>query len=99
MRWCRPLPHADVQGITHAIHRLATLSGKKLTMTAPSGNVQIAQADLDNFTSEINTAVTTIAAYITTLLANQSTPLPEADETALTAAVAALQNLEPPAAS
>jgi len=70
-------------------------------MTTPSGsgNVQIAQADLDNFTAEINAAVTVIAGYIQTLLANQSTPLPAADESKLTEAVTALQGLEPPTAS
>jgi hypothetical protein len=66
-------------------------------MSSPSGVVQIAQTDLDNFASEVQTAATTISGYITTLLANQSTPLPDADESALTAAVTALQNLEPPA--
>jgi hypothetical protein len=96
-RRCRPLPPANTTHLVHAITRLQTLTGKKQQMTAPTGNVQIAQADLDNFTSEINTAVTTISGYITTLLANQSTPLPAADESALTAAVAALDALEPPA--
>lgn len=66
-------------------------------MTNPTGMVQIAQADLDNFTSEITAAIGVISGYIKTLLANQATPLPAADESTLTAAVSALEALEPPA--
>jgi hypothetical protein len=79
-------------------------------MTEPTGQVQVAQSDLDNFATAVNaavtditTATTTIAAYIQTLLANQSPPLPAGDEDNLNAAVTALQAagtaldaLEPP---
>jgi hypothetical protein len=58
--------------------------------------VQIEQSDLDAFAASVSTAATTISGYLTTLLANQATPLPEADESALTAAVASLTALEPP---
>jgi hypothetical protein len=66
-------------------------------MTEPTGLVQIQQSDLDNFTSEINAAVTTLTTYIQQLVAGQSTPLPAADEVNIDAAITALQGLEPPA--
>lgn len=77
----------------------------------PTGQVQVAQADLDSFgtavsdaAGQIASATGTIATYIQTLVANQSTPLPAGDESKLNAAVTglqtastALQGLEPPA--
>jgi hypothetical protein len=68
-----------------------------MTTPEPTGLVQIEQADLDTFTSEINAAVTTLSGYIQQLIAGQAVPLPVADESALNSALQALQNLEPPA--
>lgn len=64
-------------------------------MTEPTGLVQILQADLDNFASEISAAVTVLGPYIQALLASGT--LPAADETAVAAAISALSSLEPPA--
>lgn len=63
----------------------------------PTGQVQIAQADLDNFASEINAAVAVLAPYIQQLLAGQTVQLEAADETKVQGAITALTNLEPPA--
>jgi hypothetical protein len=96
----QPLPNADTGALRSAVvdlQKLVPQQVKEIEMSTPSGMVQIAQADLDNFTSEIVAAVGVVSGYITQLLANQSTPLPEADETALTAAMSSLEALEPPA--
>jgi hypothetical protein len=94
------IPGADTTNLVQAINDLNQLTERN-TMTnptpEPTGQVQIAQSDLDNFTSEINAAVSTLSTYIQQLVANQSTPLPAADEANLEAAITALQNLEPPA--
>jgi hypothetical protein len=79
-------------------------------MTEPTGLVQVPQSELDGFTAQINTlaaeinaAVGVLGPYITTLLANATPQLPEADVanlttamTGLTAAGTALDALEPP---
>jgi hypothetical protein len=79
-------------------------------MSEPTGLVQLQQSDIDAWTAAVGTAaasITTatgvISGYIATLLANQNTPLPTADEANLNAAVtalgtagSALQGLEPP---
>jgi hypothetical protein len=66
--------------------------------TEPTGLVQVQQSDLDGFATSVSAAsaaitaaTTTIAASIQTLLANQATPLPAADEANLTTAVSGLQ--------
>jgi hypothetical protein len=95
-----PLPQADTKALRSALvdlQKLVPQQVKETEMSTPTGMVQIAQADLDNFTSEITAAVGVLKGYIAQLLANQATPLPAADETELTAAVAALDALEPPA--
>jgi hypothetical protein len=68
-----------------------------MTTPEPTGLVQILQSDLDTFTSEITAAVAVIGPLIAQLQANQATPLPAADEANLTAAIATLTALEPPA--
>jgi len=68
-----------------------------MTSSEPTGQVQIAQADLDNFAAEITAAVNVLAPYIQQLIAGQSVTLAAADESAVTAAITSLQNLEPPA--
>jgi hypothetical protein len=59
--------------------------------------VQIDQADLDAFAAEFEAVKTALAAYIAQLKANQTAPLPAADEAGLTQALADLDALEPPA--
>jgi hypothetical protein len=115
------LPDADTRNLRAAITKLRSANASlnkavrkivsiepegNFTMTNPtSGYVQILQADLDGFASDIGTiatgidasasniggAVTVLSAYIATLLAGQGTPLPAADESAVHAAVGALQ--------
>lgn len=65
-------------------------------MTAPTDFVQIHQADLNNFATEFEAVKTALASYIATLVANQATPLPAADESALQTALADLEALKPP---
>lgn len=92
-------PEANTAHLEHAIHELQRLIPnykQGLIVTAPSGLVQIQQSDLDNFTSEITAAVTVLGPYIQQLVAS-STALSDADESAITAAIAQLQGLEPPA--
>jgi hypothetical protein len=62
--------------------------------TPPTDLVSISQTDLNNFAASIETEVTAISTavgvlgpYIQQLLANQATPLPPADETAINQAV------------
>lgn len=62
-------------------------------MTAP-GTVSIAQADLDNFATQLEAVKTSLADYIAQLQANQAGPL--ADEAGLTQALTDLQGLQPP---
>ncbi len=66
-------------------------------MTNPTGFVQIAQSDLDNFATGFEAVKTALAAYIAQLVANQSAPLPAADEAGLQQALSDLTALEPPA--
>jgi hypothetical protein len=95
-----PLPNADTDGLSEAIAGLTALVPAEMKgrlMTVPTGFVQILQSDLDTFTSEIASAVGVLGPYIQQLLANQAIPLPAADEANITAAITALQNIEPPA--
>lgn len=66
-------------------------------MTAPEGFVQVLQSDLDTFASEFEAVFTALQGFIATLQANQATPLSDADESGLAAALAAGEALEPPA--
>lgn len=99
--WHRCRRNANTQGLRTAIAELNALqphnNRKEIKMSSPSGYVQLLQSDLDNFTAEINAAVSVLTGYIAQLVAGQSTPLPAADEAAITAAVASLSGLEPPA--
>ena len=69
----------------------------KMTAPSPTGMVQIAQADLDNFATQLESIKTALAGYISQLQASQSTPLAAADEAGLNQALSDLQDLEPPA--
>ncbi len=64
-------------------------------MSEPTGLVSLQQADLDTFAAEFEAVKTALAAYIAQLVANQSTPLPAADEAGLAQALADLDALEP----
>lgn len=67
-------------------------------MTSPTPNlVEIDQNDLDNFAKEISDAVAVLAPYIQKLVSGQSVTLAAADESAVSAAITSLTNLEPPA--
>jgi hypothetical protein len=68
-------------------------------MSAPTPMVQIAQADLDKFADDFAAVFADLKSYITMLVANQATPLSDADESGLAAALAAGEALEPPAPS
>ena len=98
-------PAADTAALQAAIAKLNAVVplhqkiGKHEKMSSPTGFVQLLQSDLDHFTAEITAATSVIASYIAKLVAGQNPPLPAADEAALTAAVTALQTLEPPTPS
>lgn len=66
-------------------------------MSAPTGLVSLKQSDLDTFAAGFEAVKSALATYIAQLVANQSTPLPAADEAGLTQALADLTSLEPPA--
>lgn len=65
-------------------------------MTAPVF-VQVLQSDLDTFAAEFAAVSTALQTYIATLVANQATPLSDADESGLATALVDLTALEPPA--
>lgn len=66
-------------------------------MSTPTGYVQVLQSDLDTFAAEFEAVATALQTYIAQLVANQATPLSEADESGLAQALSDLDALEPPA--
>lgn len=98
----KPLPAANTSKLSKALADLTALvptKEKETVMSTPTGNVQIAQADLDTFATEFEAVKTALAGYIAQLVANQATPLPAADEAGLNQALADLTALEPPSSS
>jgi hypothetical protein len=100
-----PLPAADTSALRAALTDLQTLAPsaptqpglwKETVMSGPTGFVQLLQSDLDTFATEFEAVKTALATYIAQLVANQSTPLPAADESGLNKALADLTALEPP---
>jgi hypothetical protein len=97
------LPNADTSALRRALHDLQKLTPKppkppkKGLNSIMSSPVQLDQSDLDTFATEFEAVKTSLAGYIATLLANQATPLPAADESGLNQALADLTALEPPA--
>jgi large repetitive protein len=70
-------------------------------MTSATGAVQIDQSVIDGWTAtvsgvsaDISSATSTLANYIQTLLANQATPLPDADVANINAALSSLQSAD-----
>jgi hypothetical protein len=94
----RRLPPADVRRLKSAIRKLQALTPQKgVSMSSPSDLVSISQAELTTFATEISAAVAVLQPYIAKLVAGQTVQLAAADESAVKAAVASLQGLEPPA--
>ena len=106
LRHLRGLPYADTRALHNVLVQLQGLvpahptQKEERTMSAPTpppaGAVWILQSDLDTYATNFQDVFTALQGYIITLQANQATPLSEADEAGLAAALATGQALEPP---
>lgn len=94
----RDADYSELRNSIDALRAMLFILGKEREMSSSTTPdlVSIDQNALNSFASEIAAAVAVLGPYIAKLLAGEGVTLQPADVSKVSAAIASLQNLEPP---